>query len=370
MSETFYWAHSANRLAADTDSREGWQRLSVHLEGVAALAGELAASARPGDERFVALAGLSGLLHDYGKYTDCFQRRLATGSGRCQHAIHGAVLSYFGAGASGARPILSHVAAAIAGHHAGLPDLTGEGSTLQSRLNDGRYIKEAADLLERAARDCSGLRQAVETLPRLRLTAQQPEAARLDLYTRMLCSCLVDADRLNSAGRTPEQAPLRAEQRLSLLLAHLEELARCATDGPVRTMRGSVLEDCLAAASSPSRLFSLSVPTGGGKTLAAMAFALRRAVLRPDRFRRVVVVIPFLSIIEQNAAVYASVLGRDAILEHHSGSLVKLRSQTDEQFVPAETPYEEDEFQLSGLRNATENWDAPLQSETVDRYRR
>ena len=366
MSETFYWAHSANRPAADTDSREGWQRLSVHLEGVAALAGELAASARPGDERFVALAGLSGLLHDYGKYTDCFQRRLATGSGRCQHAIHGAVLSYFGTGASGARPILSHVAAAIAGHHAGLPDLTGDGNSLESRLK--RYEKEAADLLDRAMRDCSGLRQAVETLPAMRLTEQQPEAGHLDLYTRMLCSCLADADRLDSAGRAPEQAPLRAEQRLSLLLAHLEKLARRASYGPLKNMRARVLEDCLAVASSPSRLFSLSVPTGGGKTLAAMAFALQRAAMPPARFRRVIVVIPFLSIIEQNAAVYASVLGRDAILEHHSGSLVKLRSQTDEQFVPAETPYEEDEFQLSGLRNATENWDAPLIVTTSVRF--
>jgi len=349
--------------------------LAVHLEAVAALAGELAASARPGDERFTTLARLGGLLHDYGKYTDCFQRMLATGSGRCQHAIHGALLSYLGTSATGARPGLSHVAAAIAGHHAGLPDFTGEGRTLQSRLNDERYKQEADELLDRATRDCSGLHQAIETLPQIRLTAQQPEAARLDLYTRMLCSCLADADRLDSAQRAPKQSPLRAGERLSLLLAHLEELARRASDGPVRTMRGRVLEDCLAAASSPSRLFSLSVPTGGGKTLSAMAFALRRAALQPDRFRRVIVVIPFLSIIEQNAAVYSSVLGRDAILEHHSGSLVKLRIQTYreanqqvEQFVAAETHEEEDEFQRSGLRSATENWDAPLIVTTSVRF--
>jgi CRISPR-associated endonuclease/helicase Cas3 len=180
---------------------------------------------------------------------------------------------------------------------------------------------------------------------------------------------------LNSAGRAPEQLPLRAGERLSLLLAHLQKLARHASDGPVRTMRASVLDDCLAAASSLSRLFSLSVPTGGGKTLAAMAFALRRAALQPERFRRVIVVIPFLSIIEQNAAVYASVLGRDTILEHHSGSLVKLRIQAyreaneqAEQFVAAAQHDEEDEFQYSGLRNATENWDAPLIVTTSVRF--
>lgn len=367
-SDSTYWAHSAKRLTADPDSRVGWQRLSVHLDAVAEISGELGASAKPGDDRFTTLARLGGLLHDYGKYTDCFQRMLATGSGRCQHAIHGALLSYFGTGETSIKPSLSHVAAAIAGHHAGLPDFTGEGSTLQSRLDDQRYVKEAANILGRSTHDCPGLLQAIQMLPQMRLTSQQPEAAHLDLYTRMLCSCLVDADRLNSAGRAPKQSPLRAEERLSLLLARLEELARHATAGPVQTMRGRVLEDCLTAASYPSRLFSLSVPTGGGKTLAAMAFALRRAALQPQRFRRVIVVIPFLSIIEQNAAVYASVFGRDAILEHHSGSLVKLRRQTDEQFVAAETPDEEDGFQHSGLRNATENWDAPLIVTTSVRF--
>ena len=344
--------------------------MAVHLEAVAALAGELAESTRPGDQRFATLVRLGGLLHDYGKYTDCFQRMIATGNGRCQHAIHGALLSYFGSGVHGAKPALSHVAAAIAGHHAGLPDFTGDGNSLSTRLREERFRKEAVTLLDRATRDCPGLRQAIETLlPQMRLTAEQPEAARLDLYTRMLCSCLVDADRLDSAGREPRQSPLCAEERLCLLLGHVEKLARRASDGPVQRMRARVLADCLEAAGGIPRLFSLSVPTGGGKTLAAMAFALRRAALRPEQFRRVIVVIPFLSIIEQNAAVYANALGRDAILEHHSGSLMKLQRQTDEQFVPAAQPDgEEDGFQFSGLRNATENWDAPLIVTTSVRF--
>jgi CRISPR-associated endonuclease/helicase Cas3 len=140
-------------------------------------------------------------------------------------------------------------------------------------------------------------------------------------------------------------------------------------------MRASVLEDCLEAAAYKSRLFSLSVPTGGGKTLAAMAFALRRAALQPERFRRVIVVIPFLSIIEQNAEVYSSVLGRDAVLEHHSGSFMKLRIEAsleaDEQvgqFVPAEEHDEEEAYQRTGLRTGTENWDAPLIVTTSVRF--
>jgi CRISPR-associated endonuclease/helicase Cas3 len=348
--------------------------LAVHLEAVARLAGMLAESARPGDERFAELARLSGLLHDYGKYTDCFQKMLATGKGRCQHAIHGAVLSYFGSGTTGDKPNLTHISAAIAGHHAGLPDLTGDGSSLRNKFGEERFKKEAAALVERAARDSAGLREAIDSvLPVLRLTREQLEFVRLDLHTRMLCSCLVDADRLNSAGRNPTQAPLCAAERLGKLLEHLGMLARLSPNGPVKQMRTQVLEDCLGAADSDAKLFSLPVPTGGGKTLAAMAFALRRAALHPERFRRVIVVIPFLSIIEQNAEVYASVLGRDAVLEHHSGSLMKLRTQVStqgqaEQFVPAEQHDEEDAYQHSGLRSETENWDAPLIVTTSVRF--
>ena len=71
--------------------------MSDHLEAVAGIARELASAARPGDERLASLANLSGLLHDFGKYTDCFQQMLRTGRGRCQHAILGAMLALFGA---------------------------------------------------------------------------------------------------------------------------------------------------------------------------------------------------------------------------------------------------------------------------------
>ena len=375
-SDSTYWAHSSRILTSDSGSRVGWQPLAVHLEAVATLAGELAEFARPGDKRFATLAGLSGLLHDFGKYTDCFQQMLAKGKGRCQHAIHGALLSYFGVGGENFKPNLTHVAAAIVGHHAGLPDFTGDGNSLKARFGQERYKTEAATLIKCAKRDSASLRHALDAvLPQARLTREQPEAARLDLYTRMLCSCLVDADRLDSAGRASIQAALCAAERLALLERHLEELARRASEGPVKRMRARVLEDCLAAAESKARLFSLSVPTGGGKTLAAMAFALRRAALQPERFRRVIVVIPFLSIIEQNAEVYANVLGRNAVLEHHSGSLMKLRTQISsqaqeqvEQFVPVEEHDEEDTYQRSGYRPETENWDAPLIVTTSVRF--
>src|SRR6185312_928023 len=136
-----------------------------------------------------------------------------------------------------------------------------------------------------------------------------------DLYTRMLFSCLVDADRLDTGGRVPLQAPLEAAQRLRLLLDHVDRLGAQSPDSAVKIVRAGVLEDCLQRANLPGSLFSLSVPTGGGKTLAAVAFALQRAALSPDRFRRIIVVIPYLSIIEQNAQVYASVFGAGTVLE-------------------------------------------------------
>lgn len=175
-SDCTYWAHSPRTPNVDSDSRVGWQRLAVHLEAVSTLAGQLAGNARPGDERFATLARLGGLLHDYGKYSDCFQRMLATGHGRCQHSIHGALLSYFGTGATGVKPNLTHVAAAIAGHHGGLPNSSGTGGALDTRLAEERYRKEAAALLDRAIQDCSSLRQTVEkVLPQLRMTTDQPE---------------------------------------------------------------------------------------------------------------------------------------------------------------------------------------------------
>ncbi len=354
-----YWAHSARTPGQDQGCRQGWQTLPAHLEAVARIAGELAGSARPGDDWFRTLTGVAGWLHDYGKYSDAFQRMLARGNGRCQHAIHGAALLCLGAGTSGAIP---WVAAAIAGHHAGIPDFTGDGRSLRARLSDRRYREEAAALKERACNDCGSLGAALETpLPPANTVAE------MDLYTRMLFSCLVDADRLDAAGRKPLRQPLSAQLRLDQLTEYVRDLARKASDRLVKQMRAQVLEDCIRAAGSESRLFSLSVPTGGGKTLAAMAFALRRAALYPERFRRVIVVIPYLSIIEQNAEVYAAVFGRDAVLEHHSGSLANLQP-ANERFVPAEEDNDEEDYQRSGVRTETENWDAPVIVTTSVRF--
>jgi CRISPR-associated endonuclease/helicase Cas3 len=361
-----YWAHSAPNSLPGSDSRAEWQLLSVHLEAVARIARELASATRPLDEDLSRLAHLSGLLHDFGKYTGDFQQMLRSGRGRCQHAIHGAMLAYFGPDGTAQKPGLNTVMAAIAGHHTGLADWCDFGP----RLTEPRYRRAVVEILARASADCPQLGSIVASLSNQHDVPPGSGKARFDLFERMLFSCLVDADRLDSAGRALLQEELRGGERLDVLLKHIDTLQKDSPEGLVKQMRTQVLQDCLYAASAPQRLFSLSVPTGGGKTLAAMAFALRRAALYPERFRRVIVVIPYLSIIEQNAQVYSRIFGQDALLEHHSGSIQKLSKHDEEHFIPASDKDDEEEkkFQETGLRLETENWDASLIVTTSVRF--
>lgn len=184
---------------------------------------------------------------------------------------------------------------------------------------------------------------------------------------------MVDADRLDSAGRQPNSTDLCAGLRLEALLKHIGSLSGRSGNQVVSQMRTRILNDCLSASTGSDSLMSLSVPTGGGKTLAAMAFALKRAEIFPDKFRRIIVVIPYLSIIEQNARVYTEIFGTDALLEHHSGSvskLVGLPDSLDDYYVPAPEGGSVDDksFQESGQRLETENWDAPIVITTSVRF--
>lgn len=365
ISENAFWAHSGDRIGSGRGRGRNWQPLSEHLEAVSGLAARLAELTRPKDAHFADQARLTGLLHDFGKYSDSFQKMLATGKGKCQHAIHGAMLA---AGESN-RPLFPLAALAIAGHHAGIPDLQGDEASLTQKLKQERFREEAKSLVTRAAADSPAFGRGLDVLAH-GVEAYRIAKAEIDLYTRMLFSCLVDADRLDTSGRTLVQAPLTAGPRLRTLLDHMNRLNAISPDGKVKTVRARVLGDCLEAADLAGNLFSLSVPTGGGKTLAAVAFALRRAALAPEKFRRIIVVIPYLSIIEQNARVYASIFGEDAVLEHHSGSvmpLVTLKNGNGEFFVPGADDQDESE-QESCHRIETENWDAPIIVTTSTRF--
>lgn len=351
-----FWAHSDPAGLPPDAENARWQPLAEHLRNVSSLARQLAEYAAPDDATLHQLARFCGLLHDYGKYTDCFQNMIRTGRGRCPHAVHGAAMVW--SGDFGLSDLQSRIASALAilGHHAGIAD----GNALRDKLKEFRTA--GLDLAVRAKADLPELEEALNA-------SFAKSSRRPDLFTRILFSCLVDADRLDTAGRTIQQAPLQAEERLELLLKETDRLHAECDENAVKTVRAAVLQDCLAAAGWNEKLLSLTVPTGGGKTLSAMAFALQRAALRPNDYRRIIVVIPYLSIIEQNAEVYAKVFGDDAILEHHSGSFAHFTRKDKgekQRFVPE--PESEDEYLRAGVRPETENWDAPLIVTTSVRF--
>jgi len=331
----------------------GWQPLRTHLLNVAEMAREFGRPIGCGADAYCA-----GLFHDLGKYGLAFQRRLRG---------HGSGINHWTAGAYEAYQAKAQSAAfAIDGHHKGIPKLAELQNFLRAYRQGGDWpqfgIDEpAATLIERASGDGVALPvgQAFEQLSKSFASA---------FHTRFLFSCLVDADFLdteahfkpdNSALRTA--ANLRAEDNLDALLSLLRSKP---AKGEVNRHRRQLLQDCLAGASAPSGLFTLTAPTGSGKTLSSLAFALQHIVSYnqalsaddPRRLRRIIAVIPYTTVIEQTAREYRAVFephfGPDYVLEHHSAVAPR----------PTESDRERDaeEARLRRARLAVENWDAPI----------
>ena len=301
-------------------------------------------------------ARLLGLVHDMGKATKEFQTYLAESNevacneddeGEASVRKHGPDHSTLGAqwldrSIKGLGRLLAY---ASSGHHSGIPDgvsTSGHASALSSRLE--KNLNVASQPLRV---DVDMRRLGDETKSFL-----LPEDGFVPaFYLRMLYSALVDADFLDTESfMDEERGSMRASgayPTMTELLSRLErryaEIDRktqesAAHDSEVVRIRNEVRADCCAAAELDPGLFTLRVPTGGGKTLSSMLFALRHAV--KHNLGRVIVVIPFTSIIEQTADVYREIFGEDNVLEHHCN--VDLDSMPPR------------------LRLATENWDAPI----------
>lgn len=250
---------------------------------------------------------------------------------------------------------------AIAGHHAGLPAPQGSARGLRERTT--RVAEEAKTLWALAREDFA--RHAL-SFPDALLERVLPQGGRdsrdIELGIRMLASVLVDGDRTDAGGQPSALRTLHdARVRLDRLLAWVEVRAASTPNEVVRRARREVLDACLSAAQSEARIFSLTVPTGGGKTLSATAFALQRAALGIVRTRRLVYVVPYLSIIEQNADILATAIGADAILEHHSGELIDERQGAGEA-ATIRSGFEQDAWL------ARENWNAPVVVTTSVRF--
>lgn len=315
--------------------------LAEHLETTARLAAGFADAWGGGEG-----AALMGLWHDLGKYAREFQAMIrgadpeahlegvpAGPRPRVNHSSAGAQWAVERLG-----PFGRLLAYGIAGHHAGLPDWLGEGARrgLADRLRDTTHLARVraagppAEILERAAP-----------------TAGLPVGADPSLWARMLASALFDADFLDSEAffdRGKARQRRRPWRPLAGLCQRLDDHMDAAFGAPARTpvnaLRAEVLAACRAAAERPQGLFSLTVPTGGAKTLSSLAFALRHA--RRHHLDRVIYAVPFTSIIEQTAEVFRDALGSDAVLEHHSALGPRAEAET------------------ARSRLAAENWDAPV----------
>lgn len=349
------FAHSREGSAPDE-----WQLLDDHLRNVAELASQFAAAFGYGS-----WGRALGLLHDAGKINPAFQRRLRGSKEMVDHGAPGALeaLSRYGGALGDANGCL--LAFAIAGHHGGMPNGMksddGGRTPLLKRLNGDGFDDVARAFMGYARR--SGIKlpdsNELEPTPLEELatsgdisTARSRGVFSASVFARMIFSCLVDADYLDTERfMVPSEAAARgcASTRQSIvelssaLDLHMDTMAAAAIPSRVNEMRAEVLRECRDAANNKQGIYTLTVPTGGGKTLSSLSFALRHAVA--NGMDRIIYAIPYTSIVEQTAAVFRSVFGDDCVLEHHSNYDFDA--------------IEDDEKRLSA-RLAVQNWDAPL----------
>jgi CRISPR-associated helicase Cas3/CRISPR-associated endonuclease Cas3-HD len=347
-----FFAHSHDA------GRGAWEPLRDHLQHVAAAAQQFASVFGAGQQAYAA-----GLLHDLGKYSEQFLGRLEGREPSRDHWTAGAEL----ASRAIQKPWGLAAALAIAGHHVGLAELK-ESDDLAAELS-AKFRRRPTEftegnlalLEERFAHD--GL--AVPPVSAgFRVNSDWFAADMLDV--RMLFSALVDADFLETEAhfegdtttlRRPRAAgpPLDVDRALETLERHVDQFKGDGASSPMNDLRRRLFDQCAAAgASSPTGVFTLSAPTGAGKTLAMLAFALRHA--RSHGLRRIVLVLPFLNIIDQAAAIYRQIFSAQAgfpphyVLEHHSLADREAVERMDDAV---------DEVERL-RRLLSENWDAPI----------
>jgi CRISPR-associated endonuclease/helicase Cas3 len=313
-----------------------WHGLKEHLTDVAKGTAGFAAKLGAGQ-----LGHYAGLWHDLGKYNLEFQKYLkdcAQGDQQAKsvaHAVHGAIL---------AAELIPPIALLIYGHHGGLPQKV-QGI---DRISNAEHQLTYQSILEQAKTEGIDLSPTSEWQSEI---SSFRDPFHYELFLRLLFSCLVDADFLDTEEHF---SPELIEQRLqtdtvqhlwNMLEKHQTNLVAEAPNKLVNRVRAEVYQACRDAAELAPGVFRLAVPTGGGKTLSGLAFALKHA--SKHGHDRVIVAVPYTSIIEQTVNVYRGIFGEAAVLEHHSAAKATVNDE-DARSTQAQA------------RLATQNWDAPL----------
>jgi len=312
------------------------QSLPEHLNGTANFAAQFAAIFHNAE-----WGKLLGLWHDLGKYSDEFQEYIKKNSGyeegerlgKTDHTSAAAIL---------AKEIYpSHwppLAYCIAGHHAGLhnwlPEI-GVSGDLSNRLKKQEFLNKVRSKIPKELFEKINLNPPI---------GKPIDTNQMHLWIRMLFSCLVDADFLDTERfMNPDSFERRGRYDSLIELKsrfdiHMEEMLKNAPISQVNTIRSKILKDCIESGELSPGFFSITVPTGGGKTLSSMAWALVHA-LKYNK-TRIIFAIPYTSIITQTAQIYRSIFGDDNVIEHHSNIDENTNTQK--------------------RKLAAENWDAPI----------
>lgn len=304
------------------------QTIIEHLTGTAEIAGKFADAFGKQEWGYCC-----GLLHDIGKYSKEFQDKIKNDTNQqVDHSTAGAKLCMEKGG------YYSLLTYCIAGHHAGLPDYgnTGIPSSLRGRLKkkicDYQTYQYEVNIPK------------IQTDPFIRKPNKDFDFS-LSVFMRMIYSCLVDADFLDTEkfmnnGQTGRDSGQSMEILLEKLENHVKPWLENQDLHSINGRRTEILKACMEAGKEEKGLFHLTVPTGGGKTIASLAFALRHAVCH--HMNHIIYVIPYTSIIEQNAKVFRKILGEENVLEHHCN-----------------VDYDSSE-ELKPMQLASENWDKPV----------
>lgn len=322
-------------LAHLTKDKQKEQTILEHAQGTARLAEAFAEKFSAGE-----FGWQCGIAHDIGKYSPEFQQRIRGANIKVDHSTYGAKVLF--------EMKDSISALCVAGHHTGLPNFGAKNDSGEKTTLVGRVHRELCD--------AGNYRNEIS----LRYLSEPENLANLfemSFFIRMIFSCLVDADYLDTENfmkgklkpRRQNYAPMDSlNQKLNEYI-HTKHFDDIKSKNPINRIRAEVLMACVNKAERPDNLFTLTVPTGGGKTISSLAFALKHALKNGKD--RIIYVVPYCSIIDQTVEVFSSILGAESVLAHYSGADYNAKSEKSE-----------DPLTKSGntKKYAAENWDMPI----------